>query len=199
VQGIDISIVDCTLHALIGPNGAGKTTAFNLLSGMFPPDQGTVSLLGQPIAGETPEEIARAGIGRSFQITNLFPTLSVGENIRLAVQARHPRRFDPVTNALSIEAINAETDATIRYLGLAGIERPKRATCPMVANAFSTWAWRSPPHRACCYWTNRWRGLPRRSASGSVPLSSASRRICQCCWSSTTSTGCFSWRIISRS
>src|SRR5712672_3347360 len=123
VQGIDISIADRTLHALIGPNGAGKTTAFNLLSGMFPPDEGAVSLLGQPIAGETPEEIARAGIGRSFQITNLFPTLSVGENIRLAVQARHPRRFDPVTNALSIEAINAETDATIRYLGLAGIEK----------------------------------------------------------------------------
>ena len=58
---------------------------------MFPPDEGTVSLLGQPIAGETPEEIARAGIGRSFQITNLFPALSVGENIRLAVQARAPR------------------------------------------------------------------------------------------------------------
>ena len=123
VQGVDISIADRTLHALIGPNGAGKTTAFNLLSGMYPPDQGTVSLLGQPIAGHTPEEIARAGIGRSFQITNLFPALSVGENIRLAVQARHPRRFDPLTNALSIEAINTETDATIRYLGLAGIEK----------------------------------------------------------------------------
>src|ERR1700738_448208 len=123
VQGIDISIADRTLHALIGPNGAGKTTAFNLLSGMYPPDEGAVSLIGQPIAGHTPEEIARAGIGRSFQITNLFPALSVGENIRLAVQARHPRRFDPLTNALSIDAINAETDATIRYLGLAGIEK----------------------------------------------------------------------------
>src|SRR3954469_12848661 len=123
VQGVDISITDRTLHALIGPNGAGKTTAFNLLSGMYPPDQGTVSLLGQPIAGHTPEEIASAGIGRSFQITNLFPALSVGENIRLAVQARHPRRFDPFTNASSIDAINGETDATIRYLGLAGIEK----------------------------------------------------------------------------
>jgi branched-chain amino acid transport system ATP-binding protein len=123
VQGIDISIGDRTLHALIGPNGAGKTTAFNLLSGMFPPDEGEVSLMGQPIAGHAPEEIASAGIGRSFQITNLFPALSVGENIRLAVQARHPRRFDPVTNALSIDAINAETDAIIRYLGLAGIEK----------------------------------------------------------------------------
>jgi branched-chain amino acid transport system ATP-binding protein len=123
VQGVDISIADRTLHALIGPNGAGKTTAFNLLSGMYTPDQGTVSLMGQPIAGETPEQIASAGIGRSFQITNLFPALSVGENIRLAVQARHPQRFDPLTNALSIEDINGETDAVIRYLGLAGIEK----------------------------------------------------------------------------
>jgi branched-chain amino acid transport system ATP-binding protein len=123
VQDVDIGVADRTLHALIGPNGAGKTTAFNLLSGMFPPDQGTVSLMGQSIAGRTPEEIARAGIGRSFQITNLFPGLSVGENIRLAVQARHPRRFDPLSSALSIDAINTETDAVIRYLGLAGIER----------------------------------------------------------------------------
>src|SRR5437899_138120 len=123
VQGIDISIADRTLHALIGPNGAGKTTAFNLLSGMYPPDEGTVSLMGQPIAGHAPEEIAGAGIGRWFQIPNLIPALSVAENIRLAVQARHPRRFDPVTYALSIDAINAETDATIRYLGLAGIEK----------------------------------------------------------------------------
>jgi ABC-type branched-subunit amino acid transport system ATPase component len=123
VQGVDISVADRTLHALIGPNGAGKTTAFNLLSGMFPPDEGEVSLMGRPIAGHAPEEIASAGIGRSFQITNLFPALSVGENIRLAVQARHPRRFDPITNALSIDAINVETDATIRYLGLAGIEK----------------------------------------------------------------------------
>jgi ABC-type branched-subunit amino acid transport system ATPase component/ABC-type branched-subunit amino acid transport system permease subunit len=123
VRSIDISIADRTLHALIGPNGAGKTTAFNLLSGMYPPDEGTVTLMGQPIAGHTPEEIARAGIGRSFQITNLFPALSVAENIRLAVQARYPRRFDPFTNALSIQTVNAETDATIRYLGLAGIEK----------------------------------------------------------------------------
>jgi branched-chain amino acid transport system ATP-binding protein len=122
VQGVDISIADRSLHALIGPNGAGKTTAFNLLSGLYPPDEGTVSLMGQPIAGETPEQIASAGIGRSFQITNLFPGLGVAENIRLAVQARHPRRFDPFTEALSITSINVEADAIIRYLGLAGIE-----------------------------------------------------------------------------
>ncbi len=87
VQGVDISLFDRTLHALIGPNGAGKTTAFNLLSGMFRPDEGTVTLAGRPITGHTPEDIAAAGIGRSFQITNLFPSLSVFENVRLAVQA----------------------------------------------------------------------------------------------------------------
>jgi branched-chain amino acid transport system ATP-binding protein/branched-chain amino acid transport system permease protein len=122
VQGVDISIRDRTLHALIGPNGAGKTTAFNLLSGLYPPDEGSVSLMGEPITGHVPEDIARAGIGRSFQITNLFPALSVAENIRLAVQARHPHRFDPFTRALSITSINVEADAIIRYLGLAGIE-----------------------------------------------------------------------------
>jgi ABC-type branched-subunit amino acid transport system ATPase component len=116
VQGIDIS-GDRTLTALIGPNGAGKTTAFNLLSGMFPPDEGEVSLMGRPIAGHAPEEIASAGIGRSFQITNLFPALSVGENIRLAVQARHPRRFDPITNALSIDAINADAAGMLSHGG----------------------------------------------------------------------------------
>jgi ABC-type branched-subunit amino acid transport system ATPase component len=123
VQDVDISIADRTLHALIGPNGAGKTTAFNLLSGMYKPDHGAILLMGQPIAGHAPEEIASAGIGRSFQITNLFPALSVAENVRLAIQARHPRRFDPFTRASSIQAINAETEATIRYLGLAGIEK----------------------------------------------------------------------------
>src|SRR5947199_3305740 len=114
VQGVDISVADRTLHALIGPNGAGKTTAFNLLSGMFPPDEGEVSLMGQPIAGHAPEEIARAGIGRSFQITNLFPALSVGENIRLAVQARHPRRLEPITSPVANDAIHAEAEPTNR-------------------------------------------------------------------------------------
>ena len=95
---------DRTLHALIGPNGAGKTTAFNLVSGMFPPDAGTIRLGADDISGLPPDRICRAGIGRSFQITNLFPTLPIAENIRLAVQARHPRRFDVWTSARAIAA-----------------------------------------------------------------------------------------------
>jgi ABC-type branched-subunit amino acid transport system ATPase component/ABC-type branched-subunit amino acid transport system permease subunit len=123
VRSMDLRVADRTLHALIGPNGAGKTTAFNVLSGMYPPDGGSVTLTGVPIAGKSPEKITAAGIGRSFQITNLFPALSVFENIRLAVQARHPRRANPFTNALSIADINTQTNEILRYLGLAGIEK----------------------------------------------------------------------------
>lgn len=123
VQGFDIAVRDRTLHALIGPNGAGKTTAFNLLSGMYVPDEGTITLAGRSIAGMAPEKICRAGIGRSFQITNLFPALSVEENIRLAVQARHPARFNLFRQAHAIEDINRETTELMRYLGVAGIER----------------------------------------------------------------------------
>lgn len=122
VQGVDIAVKDRTLHALIGPNGAGKTTAFNLLSGMFAPDTGTVLFRGQKIAGETPEAIAQAGLGRSFQITNLFPALSVDENIRLAVQARDPHRFNVWRPASSLSRVQDETAELVRYLGVAGIE-----------------------------------------------------------------------------
>ncbi|MGE3146900.1 MAG: ATP-binding cassette domain-containing protein, partial [Pseudorhodoplanes sp.] len=122
VRDVSFTIRDRTLHALIGPNGAGKTTAFNIISGMFPPDAGEVMLAGRDIAGLAPERITQAGIGRSFQITNLFPDLSVEENIRLAVQARHPRRFDVWTRARAIETVESETQAVMRYLGVTGIE-----------------------------------------------------------------------------
>src|SRR5215217_5262870 len=114
VQDLDIGVRDRTLHALIGPNGAGKTTAFNLISGLYTPDQGDVRLAGRSIAGLAPESITAAGVGRSFQITNLFPALSVEENIRLAVQGRHRRRFDPWTRARSIEDIESQTAAIVR-------------------------------------------------------------------------------------
>jgi len=123
VRGVSFSVRDRTLHALIGPNGAGKTTAFNLVSGMFPPDQGTIELTGRPIAGLKPEDITTAGIGRSFQITNLFAGLSVEENVRLAIQARHRHRFAFWRTADSLVDVEAETAELMAYLGLAGIER----------------------------------------------------------------------------
>ena len=122
VKDMSLRLRDRTLHALIGPNGAGKTTAFNLISGLFAPDRGTVTLAGQPLVGRTPEQITLAGIGRSFQITNLFGSLSVAENVRLAVQARHPNRFAVWTDAASLEEVNRDAAEVVRTMGLAGVE-----------------------------------------------------------------------------
>ncbi len=128
VAGADIVVENRSLHALIGPNGAGKTTAFNLVSGMFPPDAGFVTVAGRSVTGFRPEDITRAGVGRSFQITNLFGGLTVEENVRLAVQARHAKRFAWWTAADGIAAINEETAAFVNYLGLAGMECAEAAT-----------------------------------------------------------------------
>ncbi len=128
VDDVSFTVRDRTLHALIGPNGAGKTTAFNLLSGLYPPDGGTIELAGRSIAGRRPEDITADGVGRSFQITNLFSSLSVQENLRLAVQARHPGRFAIWRGAHSLAGVTAETTELIAFLGLTGIERAEAAS-----------------------------------------------------------------------
>jgi ABC-type branched-subunit amino acid transport system ATPase component/ABC-type branched-subunit amino acid transport system permease subunit len=110
------------VHALIGPNGAGKTTMFNLVSGMFVPDAGTITLHGKPIQGLLPFEICEQGLARSFQITNLFRGLPIRENLRLSLQARHPGRFNAWRDVDSYPEVLAETAALARFLGLEGIE-----------------------------------------------------------------------------
>ncbi len=123
VKDADIVVKDCTLHALIGPNGAGKTTAFNLLSGSIVPDNGAITLDGQPITGLRPEAITAAGVGRSFQITNLFGGLSVEENVRLAVQARHEGRLAIWQAADDLPGVKEDTGELLRWSGLAGAEQ----------------------------------------------------------------------------
>ena len=77
-----------TLTAIVGPNGAGKTTYFNLISGQLPASAGSVHLFGEDVTGLGAAQRARRGVGRAFQLTQLFPNLSVMENVRLAVQSR---------------------------------------------------------------------------------------------------------------
>jgi len=123
VQDASLSVGERSLHALIGPNGAGKTTLFNLMSGLFRPDRGRVLLDGRDITGEAPHRIVAAGLSRSFQITNLFPALTVEENLRLAVQARDPSHFNGWTRATAVAPVMRKTRELIRYLGLSGMER----------------------------------------------------------------------------
>jgi branched-chain amino acid transport system ATP-binding protein len=88
LDGIDLRVEEGTIHAVIGPNGAGKTTLFNLLSGLLSPTHGRVLFGGADITGHPPHQIARLGIARSFQITSVFPHLTLRDNLRLALQAR---------------------------------------------------------------------------------------------------------------
>ena len=110
------------IHALIGPNGAGKTTTFNLISGMFEPDSGKVRLHGREVQHLAAHQICRQGLARSFQITNLFRGLSIYENLRLSLQARHPASFNAWRDIDSYPEIHAETAELMKFLGLEGIE-----------------------------------------------------------------------------
>ncbi|MBA3775438.1 MAG: ATP-binding cassette domain-containing protein [Betaproteobacteria bacterium] len=127
VDGASLKVADRRLHALIGPNGAGKTTLFNAISGLYPADGGTITLAGEMLSNSRidtlpADRIAARGLSRSFQITNIFPSLSVGENLRLGCQARDPARFDLWRSAAALVEVNQETAALIHFLGLEGLE-----------------------------------------------------------------------------
>ena len=122
IASADLEIHARRLHALIGPNGAGKTTLFNVVSGMYPPDAGEIMLQGERVGGLAPDRLVDRGIARSFQITNLFPGLTVRENIRLGIQATNPGRFDLWRAADDHEVVNDQTRALIEFLGLKGLE-----------------------------------------------------------------------------
>jgi len=102
VNAVSCTFAPGTLTAIVGPNGAGKTTYFNLMSGQLKATAGRVSLNGQDLSGLSASARTRAGLGRAFQLTNLFPNLSVLENVRLAVQATQAGRHRRGLNWWSI-------------------------------------------------------------------------------------------------
>jgi branched-chain amino acid transport system ATP-binding protein len=110
------------IHALIGPNGAGKTTLFNLISGLYPTDAGTIRLNGHEIQNVPSDLICHRGLARSFQITNLFKGLSIYENLRLSLQAQSPGRFNIWRDIDSYPDVHTQTAELIKFLGLEGIE-----------------------------------------------------------------------------
>jgi branched-chain amino acid transport system ATP-binding protein len=94
LNGVSLTIAPHERRAIIGPNGAGKTTLFNVITGHLAPSGGRIVFDGRPITGLSPHLIARAGVSRSFQRTNVFPRLTVLENLRLAAAARTPGSYD---------------------------------------------------------------------------------------------------------
>jgi len=118
VKRLSLQVRQGELTSIIGPNGAGKTTLFNLISGKLRPTEGSVIFKKEDITASPPNVIAQRGMARSFQITNIFPTLTVFENVRIAVQQRHKKRSAFYTLARGLIEINDLTEDVLERIGL---------------------------------------------------------------------------------
>jgi branched-chain amino acid transport system ATP-binding protein len=118
VNDVSLKVRRGHIHALIGPNGAGKTTCFNLLTKFLEPTRGSIHFNGIDITGEKPAQIARRGIVRSFQISAVFPHLSVLENVRIALQRKLGTSFHFWRSDRSLEALNGRALELLAQVGL---------------------------------------------------------------------------------
>ncbi|MDB5071637.1 MAG: transporter ATP-binding protein [Candidatus Eremiobacteraeota bacterium] len=120
VDGVNVEIRRGTLHAIIGPNGAGKTTLFNLLSGELRPSEGAVEFAGRDVTCFDATTRSQLGIGRSFQRTNVFPKLTVFENVRLAAQTRTGESFALWRSVTELADVSARAERVLDEFGLLG-------------------------------------------------------------------------------
>jgi len=119
VNGVSLKIRRGHIHALIGPNGAGKTTVFNLLTKFLSPTRGSIHFNGQDITAAAPAQIARRGIVRSFQISAVFPHLTVLENVRVALQRKLGTSFHFWRSQKSLDALNNRARELLTQVDLA--------------------------------------------------------------------------------
>ena len=122
VQDVSLKVRRGSIHALIGPNGAGKTTCFNLLTHFLEPTRGQILYNGREITGSSPASIARMGLVRSFQISAVFPHLTVLENVRIALQRKRGASFDFWRAERVLEELNGKARELINAVGLAEFE-----------------------------------------------------------------------------
>src|SRR5262245_59524195 len=119
VKDVRLQVRRGSIHALIGPNGAGKTTCFNLLTHFLAPTRGRIRFKGQDITGSRPADIARKGLVRSFQISAVFPHLTVLENVRIALQRERGGSFDFWRSQRTLDRLNGRALELIEAVGLA--------------------------------------------------------------------------------
>jgi branched-chain amino acid transport system ATP-binding protein len=122
LREVNLSVEEGECHAIIGPNGAGKSTLFNVITGKYRPSQGTILFCGEDITGLSPYRISRKGLARSFQIINVFPHMTVYENLRNAILSKRTIRLNPFVRLHRLEEIHQETRDLIRTLGLMEIQ-----------------------------------------------------------------------------
>ena len=122
VNGVSLKVRRGSIHALIGPNGAGKTTCFNLLTHFLEPTRGQIFFNGREITGSPPARIARMGLVRSFQISAVFPHLTVLENVRVALQRKRGHSFDFWRSDRVLDRLKPGAQELIEAVGLAEFE-----------------------------------------------------------------------------
>ena len=118
IRGVSLDIRRGERHAIIGPNGAGKSTLFNLISGRLRPTRGSIRLNGEEIAGSPPYRVNRRGLARSFQVTNIFPRLSVFENLRCSVLWSLGYKYNFWRRAEKLRDANERTERTLEQIRL---------------------------------------------------------------------------------
>ena len=118
IRGVDLKVEKGQRHAIIGPNGAGKSTLFNLITGRFEPTSGSVRLHGEEVNGLAPFEINRKGLSRSFQITNIFPKMTVFENVRVSLLWSQGYRYSFWTLVNRQRPLNEEADRILEEINL---------------------------------------------------------------------------------
>ncbi|MCJ7833346.1 MAG: ABC transporter ATP-binding protein, partial [Deltaproteobacteria bacterium] len=117
---VNLQVKEGERLALIGPNGAGKTTLFNAITGTYPPSQGQVFFKGKEITGSKPHQLARIGMGRSFQLTTTFARLTTFQNIRQAVLSKNGIRFQMFRKLDKMQDITKETEEVLKRINLDG-------------------------------------------------------------------------------
>jgi branched-chain amino acid transport system ATP-binding protein len=130
VNNVDLAVRRGTIHALIGPNGAGKTTCFNLLTHFLTPTRGQIFFNGREITGSRPAAIARLGLVRSFQISAVFPHLTVLENVRIALQRKRGRSFDFWRSERILNDLDTRARELIEAVGLSAFEKTTAVELP---------------------------------------------------------------------
>jgi branched-chain amino acid transport system ATP-binding protein len=128
LTGVDFTVEEGELSSIIGPNGAGKTTLFNVITGLYLPTSGAIYFKGQDIVGRQPYELVRLGIAKAFQITSIFPRLSVLENVVTAIVSHQKRTRNPVTPVSKLKEVHNKAYALLESVGLADMAHQQSGT-----------------------------------------------------------------------
>jgi len=162
-NNLNLQIYTGETHAIIGPNGAGKTTIIHQIAGSLQPNEGNILFNGSDVTSEPTHKRVALGLARSYQITNVFRSYTVLDNLALAVQARSGSSLRFWKAAIHESAIFDEAEKLAHRIGCPGALATWRATLLMASSVSLRWASPLPQDLSYSFWTSPWRAWGRRS------------------------------------